>query len=267
MADPLANYIRRGYPKEGFNANGYQTIIEYVGPRANLYGQINLGEPWGDYRGVVDDLYGDPLPGTTDDYVILVCRVLAKFGDEQSPADVLGEEQETTYEIDTVDVTKDLIDHPEFLENGIHELSISDKIAIEKWREMPIPEFREAYLYYDGDIRSIDANELTSSQLTELADNAKVYAKGVLLNVENWIAKAPLLRKSTIYKNGLPPAPEKIGEKDTPISFPGVPQGYEYIKEADRALNNGKQNEWRHDQEWLGADKVLIDSKKIYWEV
>lgn len=258
MSDPLAAFIRPGFPKESATAQGYTTIVQYVGKKSELYGAIDLGKDWGGYFGKVEDLQGDPFEGSTE-RVVLTVRMLRKFGDEEEPGNAEGEEQETIYEIDWTNAQKNLIDHPIFT-IGNSALGASDRIEIKYWEQMWDEDFKAAYKFYRGNIADWDG-----STYEELSENAQKYAQGILLGIEYYVEKLPVLRESTTYRNGVPPDGSNVGKKDDPGVFPGKPGGYEYIKEADRSTNTGKQNEWRRDQEWLGVKKVLIDSEQIFY--
>lgn len=259
MADQLSAFIKPGFPKESVSADGYSTIIEYVGPKDSLYGIVIQGEAWGDYRGKVEDIQGDPQAGT--EYASLTVRMLAKFGDDQSPATQEGTLEEVIYEIDWISVPKNLIDHPEFGATGAFALTDDDKADLEYWEAMP-KELKNGFYFFKG---NFDPQVNSVGECESLGDNATKYAVGRLLGIETWIARLPLLRKSSTYKNGVPPYGDGVGQQGDPIGFPFMPLEFEYIKEADRSTNTGKQNEWRRDEEWQGVDRVLIDAKNIFW--
>jgi hypothetical protein len=98
----------------------------------------------------------------------------------------------------------------------------------------------------------------------ELSANAKLLAKGILLGIEYWVDKAPVARRTDTYVNG-PPPKGTAGLKEVPAGFPALPDGYEWIRDADRALRAGGQNKWTNETSWIGAKKVLIDAAQIFW--
>jgi hypothetical protein len=264
MADPFTEFMREGYPKESINSEGYQTILEYIGERDVLYNTVEKGKPWGDWQGVVEDVTGEVHTGTVPLLATLTVRMMRRFGDEPEIAQQQGQEQETRFEIDWVDVTRPFIDHPAFATDGEYALGVSERLECLKWEEMDVPEFKKEYMYYPG--RYSDWQGAEGDLLLLSGTNAEKYADGRLLGIEYFVEKVPVLRKSTTYVDGVPPQ-AGAGKKENPSDFPpGLkPEGYEYIRNADRSINNGKQNEWQRDQEWLGAKVILIDSQNIYY--
>jgi len=264
MPDPLIDYLREGFPKPTDTAEGYQTILEYIGPEEDLFGVITKGQPWGDYQGVVEDLTGEPITGTTPLLTILSVRMMRKFGDDPDVAQQEGTELETKFEIDWVDVSRPFIDHPEFATGGAFALGTTERLECLKWDEMDVPEFKEAYKFYPGRYSDWQGTEDELSILS--GTNATKYADGRLLGIEYFVEKVPVLRKSTTYVDGVPPQ-GGAGNKEDPPDFPAglKPGGYEYIRSTDRSIGNGKQNEWQRDQEWLGGKKILVDSKNLFY--
>jgi hypothetical protein len=264
MADPLIDYLKPGFPKESATAEAYQTMLEYVGPKDDLYGVIVKGQPWGDYQGVVEDLGGDPFEQSADaeQIVTLSVRMIRKFGSEEGEADKAGTLQETSHEIEWVEVQRPFIDHPSFQAGGDFDLNAVDRLEIERWEEMPVTEHKAAYKYYNGPLEKWDNTE---DALDALGPNSEKYAQGRLLGIEYFVEQMPLLRKSTHYIDGVPPHDGGGVRENPPPDFPWIPPGYEWIRSADRSTQTGKQGEWRRDQEWLGASKVLIDSKTLYY--
>lgn len=261
--DTLIDYLREGYPKQSDTAEGYQTILEYIGPQDTIYNVITKGQAWGNYQGVVEDLHGEPITGTDPLLAILTVRMIRRFGNSTESAQT-GIEQETTYEIDWVDVTRPLIDHPAFAKGGgRYELSAEDRLFCLNFDEMDVPEYKKQYMFYPG--RYSDWNGTEGELNTLSGEGAIQYAIGRLLGIEYFIEKAPVLRKSTTYVEGVPPQ-NGAGTKETPADFPDIPVGFEFIKSADRSTGTGKHNEWRRDQEWIGAKRVLVDATTLYYD-
>lgn len=263
MATPLDDYLRPEFPKEYVTNASYETIFEYIGPTDEVSGVAVLGETWGDTPGVVEDVRREPVgrgPEMTP-YSILIVRVVKKFAPEEGGTAV---ELETNYELDWVGIQKPLIDHPVFGPTGEWSLVSSEKgIFIPKWEEMPVASFKEAFKFYPGRYEDWDGEE---GSLNELTQNARYYAQGRLLGIEYYTEYAPVIRKLTTYKNGLPNG-TGAGDKEQPdFGNNDIPSGYEWIKTTDSLIETGKQNEWRRTQEWTGANRVLVDSKKTYWD-
>ena len=246
---------RPGFPKESISANGRETIIEYVGEETDLRtAGVVTGLPWGNYSGVVEDADIDPIEGTSK--AILTVRMVFKWGSAEYGSSE-GTEQQTIHEVEWVDVQRSIFEHPNFASGGSFALDNDDLIQIRRWQDMTNPTLKAAWKFY-----TTDENTTTDT----LSTNAQKCAKGILLGIEYWIDKAPLLRKSTAYKNG-PPPQSGGGVKETPSGFPALSglSGYEWIRSADRSLQTGTEKEWRRDQEYIGARKVLIDAANIYW--
>jgi len=262
--DTLIDYLREGYPKQSDTAEGYQTILEYIGPQSTIFGVIEKGKAWGDYQGVVKDLQGEPITGTDPLLATLSIRMLRGLGDSAESSRT-GIEQETIYEIDWVDITKPFIDHPAFAKGaGRYEIGKEERLYCLQWDEMDVPEFKVQYKYYPGRYSEWDGK--TESKLDVLTGEGAIqYAIGRLLGIEYYVEKVPVLRKSTTYVDGVPPQ-NGAGSKENPSAFPEIPAGYEFIRSADRSTSTGKHNEWRRDQEWLGAKKVLVDSFALYYD-
>jgi hypothetical protein len=96
-----------------------------------------------------------------------------------------------------------------------------------------------------------------------LSANAEKFAKGIELGIETYEDYAPVVRRSTIYANGIP-SNSTAGQKEDAPEVEGKPEGYEWRKQADRAIQNG-QTRWDKSEEWIGAIKVLVDKDEIFF--
>lgn len=247
---------RPGFPREGVNNTAYVTEIEYVGLAVDLRAASpDISTEWGGYPGVVADASLEPLENT--DWAILRVIVERKF-DASADGSGTGQEKEVAFEIDWVDVQRPLYEHPEFAmdQGGEYELTAEDMAAIEKWKENPNVDYKKEFIYYTG----ADADTTST-----LSTNAKMFARGVQLGLEYYVDKAPVATRSATYVNGPPPEGE-AGKKEDPTGFPNLPDGYEWIRSADRALRAGGQTKWQRDTSWIGAVKVLIDSEELFWD-
>lgn len=247
-----------GFPKESVDESNYNLTIEYIGLDSSLRpASPQKGDAWGEYPGVVSGVSIDPIPSTLYSTLIVVCSY--KF-DSADVTEGTKQENETSYEIDWTDVQRSLLEHPVFSVGGERELSEQDKLAIESWRNNPDVIYKGLYIYReDGDY----SQPVTAAD-PELSTNAKYLAKGIQLGVEFWVDKAPVARRSDTWVNGPPPA-GTAGQKEEPTVFPNLPNGYEWIRDADRALRAGGQNAWTNETSWIGAKKVLIDVDQIFW--
>ena len=254
-AESIISFKRPGFPKENASAAGRATFIEYIGPESTLRAASPAtGATWGDYSGLVQDVDVDPIEGT--DHAVLAIRILREWGSAEYGSST-GDEQQTVHEIDWVDVQTDIFQHKVFRASGTYALNNDDLIELRRWQDMTDITLKAAWQFYTD-----DTGEATGT----LSANAQVLAKGLLLGIEYYNEKAPVLRKSTFYLNG-PPPQSGGGVKEDPGSFPQISglSGYEWLRSADRSLQTGTEKEWRRDQEWTGARKILVDAENIYW--
>ena len=249
--ESITQYMRPGFPKPLISEKEYATRIEYVGPQADLESAAaTLAQSWGSYPGVITQADIDPIEGST--YAILTVQVTKKT--DLASDSAVGEKERETYEIEWNKVSRPLAEHPEFY----NILTVSDLVDIEYWRNDQDPTLKKAYKY--------DARILVDgvSDETELTAIAKKYAKGILLQNEEFDDYAPVVRKTSFYVNG-PPPDSQAGQKEDPAGVPNVPPDWEYRKSADRSINAGGQTRWEKIEEWEGAKKVLIDKEEIFW--
>jgi hypothetical protein len=255
MADEsIISSKRPGFPKLTATAAGLDTLIEYVGEYATLSGAgVVTGATWGNYAGTVDSADLDPIEGTSK--AILTVRMIFKWGSAQYGSGT-GTETATVHEIEWADVQHPIYQHKVFRSGGTYALDDDDLIQIRRWEEMDDPALKAEWKFYTDD----------EGATGTLSSNAQKLAKGMLLGIEYYVEKAPVLRKSTFYLNG-PPPQSGGGVKESPGSFPQISglSGYEWLRSADRSLQTGTEKEWRRDQEWMGARKILVDAENIYW--
>ena len=247
-----------GFPKDSEDEGSYGVIIEYVGLDSVLRPAMpGIGDAWGEYDGRVTSVSIDPEPGSL--YSTLTVSCSSKF-DTSTSEQGTKLENETSYEIDWVDVQRSLFEHPVFAAGGARELSSEDKSAIESWKNNPDTDYKPIFIY----VQDGDYSEGVTSLDPELSTNAKYLATGILKGIEYWVDKVPIARRTDTWVNGPPPA-GSAGQKEEPIGFPNLPPGYEWIRDADRALRAGGQNTWSNETSWIGSRKVLIDVDEIYW--
>jgi len=132
-------------------------------------------------------------------------------------------------EIDMAQLEKPLLSKP----------GISDAVPaqIELWRDSPA-NLRLAMKYeQDGDIY-------------DLAGDSLIFAKLILKGVESYLVFAPVVSRTSTYKNR--PTPANYGKIETP---PVTVEGsWEYLKTADRIVQQADGSYARTEQ-WTGADE------------
>jgi len=261
--ESIQKYMRPGFPKESKDDSSFRMDIEYVGPFDDLkYSKsgVDTGIVWGDFPGLVRSVLLDPIEGTNR--AILSVSIERRFDSSDYPTANAGEETRENFEVDWAVVQRSLYEHPEFRVggSGAYKLTAEDVSAIEQWKEMPKPEIKKDFKYTTDDLSDWDG----SSNLKDLSDNAKKFAEGVNQGIEYWNDYAPVARRVIEYAGG-PPPKANAGQKETPKGFPGLPTGYEWIRNADRGLMQGGQATWQRTIEWLGAKKVLVDVDQIFW--
>ena len=262
MADEsIIDYMRPGFPRDGQTDKSFTTTIEYVGPASVLkVARPNKNDSWGDYPGRVSSSDWEPFEVISDDPKGILTVVVedAEFGNDYTYD--TGTKTNIDYEIDWVDVSTPMLQHPEFAvgAGGTYALTAKDVATIELWKANTNADRKAAYTY-PGDVSA-------SGSITyyDLSDNAKMFARGIELGIEVFNRKAPVARRSETWVNG-PPEEGLAGLKETPTSFPNLPTGYEWIREADRSLKQGGARKWNRDIEWIGDKKVYVDAANVFW--
>ena len=258
MAESILTFKRPGFPVETLDDSTYRTTIEYVGLVSVLAPATPpIGSTWGDYPGLIANYNLQPIEGTLYGILTVVCERGFNTGGDVTPATGTKIVNETIYEIDWVDVSRPLIEHPVFAPGGggSSVLTELDVIELQK-REVNENTAKKAEFKFDKVTLGDNAGTLT--------DNAKRLARGRLRGIEYWVDKAPVARQSDTWVKG-PPPPRQAGQKQTPPSFPNLPTGYQWIRSADRALRDGAQSRWSSSTDWIGVKKVLIDVDEIFW--
>ena len=260
-SESILSYKKPGFPQETVSQSGYGQRIEYVGPDATLRAAITgiQGTAWGDYTGFVSDFGIEPIHGTSP--LMAEAFVVVSFDYEAgSSGSGTGTAREISYEIEWVSISRPLLEHPQFRigGGGDNALTKQDVIDIEFWKNEIDGTLKAEFTYDAGRADGVPDE-------VELTDSAKLFATGVLQGIEIWDDFAPVARKTTNYINGSPDS-STAGALDTPTGFPNLPDGYEWIKTADRSVRDGGQNKWGRIEEWTGAKKILIDKAQVYWE-
>jgi hypothetical protein len=255
-AEFILKYKKPGFPKTANTDKGFSTTIEYVGPLAELQAeQPSKDEVWGDYTGVVKSAKLNPLEGTEKAELTVICEATFDQSGDSSFDDPTV--REIGYEREWVEFTRSLYEHPAFAigQGGEFELSSEDLAAIEKWQNNEDVQLKAEYKYpYHPD-----------GGVSDLSPNAKMFVRGLELGQDPYTDYAPVIRKTTNFAKGIPSGAD-AGLKGGEPEFTGKPEGYEWRKASDRGVKAGGQTRWDQVEEWMGATKVLIDRKNVFWE-
>jgi hypothetical protein len=266
MPDPFADYIRPGFPRPSSTDGGERVEIQYVGLASVLKDTVAeagdrpvAGQAWGDYPGAVTVSEYEPLAGTDPEYGIVTIICELNYGGD---SETIGTERETTYEIEWVNISRSLFEHPEFRNGGggTYELDDQSLAEIRAWQDEPDTEQKALYKFWQRD----KYGNPTGTLIVLTDPSAKKFAQYLSIGVENYDDYAPVARKSTTFTGG-PPGDSEAGSMETPTGFPNLPVGWEWLKTADRALRAGGQTRWVRTEEWTGAKKVLVDNSALYF--
>jgi hypothetical protein len=250
-AESIASLRKPGFPKPVKTENGEATLIEYIGATSTLSAAVpDIGAAWGDFEGTVRSTSLVPVEGldTTSELTITV-ELISESGEEP------GTLESETYELEWVNVARSMYEHPQFAigQGGLSELDSTDIAQIAAWEQVADPLVKSLYML------SAEYGAIT------LTDRAKLFARGIELGQTIFEDYAPVARKTSTYVGGPPPT-SLAGQKNDPVGFPSLPDGYEWRKSADRNVTVGKRTRWEKQEEWLGAKKVLHDKDQIFWE-
>lgn len=266
MADPFASYIRPGYPRPSSTDGGDRVEIQYVGLASAIKATTAdggtrpvAGEAWGDYAGTVTVSEYEPLPGTDPEYGIATVICELSYGDGGL---ISGVVQETAYEIEWVNISRSLYEHPKFRNggSGTYELDETSLMEIRAWEEEKDSEQKALFRFWQKD----KYGNPTATLIALTTPSAKKFAQYLSIGVDSYDDYAPVARKSTTYAGGPPPTSD-AGAKETPTGFPNLPTGWEWVKTADRSLRSGSQTRWVRTEEWTGAKKVLADNVDLFF--
>jgi len=251
-AESIIDLKKPGFPVVEENETGTMTRIEYIGDTTTIEGsKPAIGDAWGDYAGTVTSSVVDPTE-RADVSELTIQLELTKDNENAEP----GELKSISYEIRWVTVERSLYEHPQFAigGGGLNELSAADIAELQLWQSpLNPPSLRKDYKYEGAD-----------KYENELSEDSKLFARGIELGQEVWEDKAPIAVKISEYVKG-PPPETSAGQKDDPVGFPNLPEGYEWRKETADSTRDGGQTRWTLTEEWLGAKKVLIDRDQIFW--
>lgn len=250
----VATYKRPGFPRTENTERSYRNVIEYVGPQSTLEAQQPAqNETWGGYPGRVASSTINPLEGTDQAIMRIVCEY--QYSEASNGGGQGASTGEVTYETDWELFTRPMYEHPEFTieGGGTYTLTSQDISEIEQWKNETDVDLRKVYKF------DSDSGEVT------LSTNGKMFARGYELGQETFEDYAPIVRVTTTFTDGGGATGTDVGTKDNPPSAANGPSGYEWRKTADRDIRTGGQTRHERVEEWIGAKKVLIDRDAIFW--
>lgn len=132
---------------------------------------------------------------------------------------------ETKWEVNWQQIEKPLLSHPD----------VSDPDAIAKWKELPD----------------------RADKVDTLSEPSRKWARKILKGVESYLIFAPVAKRTDIYPP-IMPTTGRCGLRGDPAGAPSIPDGYEWLKTADGAV---QQDDGRYvrTQEWTGSDEWDAD--------
>jgi len=219
-----------GSPHRRRNATEDKIIRTLRGPYGDLIAaEPDPGETMTGYTGYVvesvetfPDGAGVDGPGHT--------RIVLTI---ETPPVLTSTVAEVIEEIEAGGLEKKLESHPIYQPGGSKELEPSDLDAIAEWRAAPTAAARAAI--YGA-----------------MTDNAKHFTAKLQRGVESYIVAAPVTRITTRSYNK--PTVGGIGVRLAAKPFDAAPNGYVWLKTADRAQRQGPAGKWERVQECTGAD-------------
>ena len=158
--------------------------------------------------------------------------------------------QPPKYEREWSQVDRKLEAHPRYTLGGLCVLSTQDLVQIGKWEDEK-----------NGDLRAVGKfTDIGGTQT--LSANAQDFAYRRLKGQDSYSQWVPILRKTKLWL-GAPPA-TKCGIRLTRSLLPTdvqfiAPDGYIWMKTADRSNQTGIHGRTERAEEWTGFDKVDAD--------
>lgn len=247
----LTDFLRPDYPKLSTDSTGVRRTYVFRGLKTAIDpvrvspGMMFAGNP-------VDRTGEEPI--ATSGWIDYTVETFYTFPQATEQVD---DDQYPFYEIDQVQIEKNLRQHPLFA-----AFSNADWLAVNAWEDEIDQSLKQAYQYY---IRNKDGE--SDGSLLTLTGSATVgqvaYARLRRLGVESYLDFAPVVRRTTKYRGNAAPSSADAGQKTTAPSY--APTGYEWLKTCDRVSKQGtRSTEWLRQEEWTGARKVLIDKDGIF---
>ena len=148
------------------------------------------------------------------------------------------------YEIDWVQLDRPIEMHPMFdADFGKYALTAEDYVHVQKWVDETDQTVRANYGFHPVEDDSV----------VTLSENATVLAKKKLRGLESYLEFTPVYRVTTkcLFK----PLPSACGFIEAPPGIEGTdyPEGYNWLKTAERAIRSGKRGKYELFREWTGC--------------
>ena len=249
---PLVDYLRPDYPQRVRDATGLRRIYAFRGPSASIIPLLPaIGSTFLDFY-PVDKVTDSPV-GTSSfsDATVETYQVDATTTTEKA------DDQYPFFEIDQVQIEKPLRQHPEFI-----SFTAADWQAVNAWDVETNHALRSDFKYYlrDKDGQTV-GSVVTLTGTTSTGQKAYAYLR--LRGTESFLDFAPVVRKNSRYLGSSAPSAADAGQKVSAPTY--APEGYEWLKTADRVSKTGARGtEWIRQEEWTGARKVLLDKDELF---
>lgn len=248
----LLDFIRPDYPQLVRDASGVRRTYVLRGPEAIITPLLpDIGDTWVDGNPVSD--VGSAKIGTSGwfDYTIDTYKVDTKATAEKT------DDQYPFWEIDQVQIEKPLKQHPAFI-----SFTSADWAAVNAWDVETDHLLRSGYQYYLRDKDGLPVGSIVTLTGTTHAGQ-KAYAYLRLRGADSFLDFAPVVRRNSRYIGSSAPDSSDAGQKTIAPAY--APEGYEWLKTADRVSKAGAKGiEWIRQEEWTGARKVLFDKDSLF---
>jgi hypothetical protein len=251
----LSVYESPDSPKWTF-AESTTCVRTYNGPYTDLMGALPpRGQPMeGTGSGMLVQTY--QLSKQKGGRAVLTVNLIG-YGPAQTPSSP-DAPLKVTAEIDWVGVQKDLRTNPIFNpddpnnsgQGAIIDISPEGWAKLERWENEQDSTLKGAFKFKD-----------VNGAEQELSEDEVQVARKILKGVKGYTLYAPIMRKTSIYKEQ--PVPERCGfiqapqvDVIVPVRADGV--AFAWLKTACRDLQQ-QNGTWQRVEEWTGADEVDED--------
>lgn len=248
----LIDFLRPDYPQLSRDATGVRRIYAFRGLTASIVPALPaIGATWLDFHPVADVRHNPVGTSAWSDAIVETYQVDAQSTTEKT------DDQYPNFEIDQVQIEKPLRQHPGFI-----NFAAADWQAVNAWDAETDHALRSNFQYYLRDKDGLAVGSVVTLTGTT-ATGQKAYAYLRLRGVESFLDFAPVVRRNSRYLGSSAPSAADAGQKTTAPAY--APDGYEWLKTADRVSKSGARGiEWIRQEEWTGARKVLLDKDSLF---
>jgi len=157
-----------------------------------------------------------------------------------------GETDEESYEVDWVEMQRDILTNPRYRVGGggAKALTAFEFAALSVWRNEPNATKKSELKYWD----------LENDDYVDVEGNATEVAQQILKGEETWTDYYPVARISSLKE--VMPSVTKAGVYSSTKPFSACPDGYTWMKTSDRSTRSGKSGLWIRSIEWTGFGYV-----------